>query len=319
LSPDDLANLGAYLIRVRKTETRLPDYQEAVVVLEAAYRAHPRHFAILANLGTVYQLNGMLDAAERLLEQAVGVAPPEWARFEAFQLRLVQARLHEPRRTGPIGLDLLFNRSRREPPVFLDPESPWRVGRLSERDRLLFPNGSPVEAMQIVQQLLLWLPDDGRLLWMYAEMLNAFAQPRPALQAMTLAVDLFRLSAPELRQRRQILREYLTWAGILDRVGTVADQRIWFARTAARASASAAVGLPLVAIDDWLPLTKAKALIDPAALLGKKSEGDPLPAEFDWSKLPWPPIVGGAAVVLMLIFLQMREWWRRLRRAQRPA
>jgi hypothetical protein len=314
LHADELAQLGAYLVRVRKTELRLPDYQEALQVLEAAQRAHPRHFAILANLGTAYQLNGMPDAAERLLEQAVAVAPPAWQRFEAFHLRLVQARLREPRRAGPVALDFLFNRSLREPPLFLDPETPWRVAHLSTRDRQLLPQQSLQEATLLVQQLLLWLPDDGRLHWLYGELVNAAGQPRPALEALTLAVDLFRLSAPELRQRRLWLREYVNWQGLLERVGAPPEQRLWLVRTAGTSFTAVALAQPLTAIDSWAPLTRVRNLLE-----GMRSGPGPAepPAAFDWSQVSWPAVALGGAVIGLFLLLQLREMVRRRSRARR--
>lgn len=315
LNADELARLGASLLRVRKTEMRLPDFQEALQVLEAAQRAHPRHFAILANLGTAYQLNGMPDAAERLLEQAVAVAPPPWQRFEAFHLRLVQSRLREPRRSGPVGLDFVFNRSLREPPPFLDPETPWRVAHLHNRDRQLLPQQSLPEAMLLVQQLLLWLPDDGRLHWLYGELVNAAGQPRPALDAMTLAVDLFRLSAPELRQRRLWLREYVGWQALLERIGTPAEQRFWLARTAGASLTAVALGQPLTAMDAWVPLTKVRSLLE--GVRGGSATTEP-PAAFDWTQVSWPALALGGGVIGLFLLLQIREMVRRRGRARRP-
>lgn len=317
LSADEIAQLGACLIRVRKTDQRLPDFQEALQILEAGHRAHPRHFAILANLGTVYQLLGVADGAERVLEQAVVVAPPQWQRFEQMHLRLVQSRLREPRRSGPVSLDFLFNRSFREAPIFLDANTHWRVGHLSERDRALLPEQSLTVATQVVQQLLLWLPDDGRLHWLYGELVNAQGQPRAALEAMNLAVDLFRLSAPELRQRRHQLREHVGWLNLAERLGTPAAQRHWLARTASQSLAAAAAGQPWVCVAACDPLAKAPDLL--AGLAGARRDSPAeAPPPFDWSQVSWPALALGGVVVCLFLFLQAREWYRR-RTARRPS
>lgn len=310
LSADEIALLGALLIRVRKTDLRLPDFQEAVQILEAGHRVHPRHFAILANLGTVYQLLGVADGAERILEQAVAVAPPQWQQFEQMHLRLVQSRLREPRRSGPVSLDFLFNRSLREAPIFLDPATPWRVGNLSERDRALLPEHSLTVATQVVQQLLLWLPEDGRLHWLYGELINAQGQPRAALEAMTLAVDLFRLSAPELRQRRHQLREYVGWQNLAERLGPPAEQRHWLARVSGPSLAVVAAGQPWFCVATWDPLAKAPDLLAGLANAGRDSPAEGPPA-FDWSQVSWLALALGGMVVGLFLFLQAREWSRR--------
>jgi tetratricopeptide (TPR) repeat protein len=311
MSADEIAQLGAYLIRVRKTDLRLPDFQEAVQVLEAGHRSHPRHFAILANLGTVYQLLGVSDGAERVLEQAVVLAPPQWQRFEQMHLRLVQSRLREPRRSGPVSLDFLFNRSLREAPIFLDASTPWRVGHLSERDRAMLPEQSLTVATQIVQQLLLWLPEDGRLHWLYGELINAQGQPRAAQEAMTLAVDLFRLSAPELRQRRHLLREYVGWLNLTERLGTPAEQRLWLTRTSGHSLAVVAVGQPWLCLATWDPLAKTPDLLAGLAKARHEAPAE-APPPFDWAQVSWPALAVGGAVVGLFLFLQAREWFRRM-------
>src|SRR5205823_5752774 len=68
LSADELADLGALHVR-------LGDLPRAVEVLRAAQRQHPRHFRVVANLGTAWQLHGDLGQAEACLREAVRLAP----------------------------------------------------------------------------------------------------------------------------------------------------------------------------------------------------------------------------------------------------
>ena len=112
LTPDEQANLGGYLLYLKQTSPRQPPYEEAVAVMEPAFRANPRHFALASNLGTAYQLTGRLDAAERCLQTAVDLAPTPLREMEQLHLRLVQRRL---RRTWGVPLSLTWTSSSAEP------------------------------------------------------------------------------------------------------------------------------------------------------------------------------------------------------------
>jgi tetratricopeptide (TPR) repeat protein len=82
LSSDEAADLGALYVR-------LGEPARAVEVLRQAHQAHPNHFAILANLGTAWQMLGDLRQAESALEQAVRLAPGKQLAFEEAHLKLV--------------------------------------------------------------------------------------------------------------------------------------------------------------------------------------------------------------------------------------
>jgi tetratricopeptide (TPR) repeat protein len=212
LSSEEQANLGAYLIRLRKTGLGGRDYEEAVQVLETARRGDPRNFYVLANLGTVYQLTGQMDAALSCLQEAYQLAPetsppapPSPDRrgglggevFERYQLRLLQLRMNERLRLGMAPLDELF------PVRFIGPSGKWEPGKLAEDEQKKLP----ADALKIVQQLLVWFPEDGRLHWLLGEIANARGDIAGAYKAMDQAVYLFRLSTPELKERRQLLKE----------------------------------------------------------------------------------------------------------------
>src|SRR5207245_5483150 len=64
----------------------------------------------------------------------------------------------------------------------------------------------PADAVAIVQQLALWLPADGRLLWQLAELANAHGDVKTAAAIMDGCVTEFAMSNPELRQHRQVTR-----------------------------------------------------------------------------------------------------------------
>jgi hypothetical protein len=57
-----------------------------------------------------------------------------------------------------------------------------------------------------VQQLALWFPADGRLLWQFGELCNAYGDVRSAAASLDGCVTEFALGSPDLRKRRLIYR-----------------------------------------------------------------------------------------------------------------
>jgi hypothetical protein len=185
LSADELADLGAIYIR-------LGESGKAVSLLRSAQRNHANHFRILANLGTACQLQGDLSQAALYLQQAVRLAPGKLQQAEAYHLKLVRLRLKQ---RGD-GLDDLFGVR------FTGDKNAYEPGKMpkAESDKL------PARATAIVQQLALWLPQDGRLLWQLAELANATGDVKTAAAMMDGCVTQFGLIDPELRRHRQLTR-----------------------------------------------------------------------------------------------------------------
>lgn len=313
LTADEAAALGAYLYRVRRTQADLPDLQEALQVLEAARRKHPRHFAIVANLGTVYQAAGALDAAESCLEEAVTLAPPEWERAERYQLLLVKRRLREPKSLGSPPLDPIFFQNAREPLRFVGPSGEYEVGSLAPAEQAKLPQGSVAEATKVVQQLLLWQPEDSRLAWLLGELAAVQGQTRAAARALSQAVDQGRLSTPDLKRHRTLLLEHVAWTEALERLGTRGQQFAWLSRWLAVGAA-----LPLEGsfpADGLVRIAgQARALKPRSGLESLFGEPGPRGPVFHWGMVSWPLAGAGAIFILLLAALQVREWTRRLKR-----
>jgi tetratricopeptide (TPR) repeat protein len=200
LTAEELANLGAYLIRLRTTRPFALDMQEALDVLQAAAEQYPRDFYIQANLGTVHQLMNNFDLASRTLEMAEGLATTaELRSMEHYHWLLVSRRAAE--RAGPPPLDRLF------PIRFVGESGKWEMLKISPAELAKLPGGSVKEAKRIVQQLLIWLPTDNRLHWLLGELANAEGDLRGAYAAMDAAVTSFNLSTPELKEHRALLKE----------------------------------------------------------------------------------------------------------------
>lgn len=186
LSADDLADLGALYIR-------LGEIDRAIEVLRPAQRAHPNHFALAANLGTAWQLHGELRQAAGALEEAIRLAPGKFLAFEKAHLKLVRSRMQK--QAGD--LDDLFGIR------YVNDKDAFEPGKIAAGHLKKLP----VHALAVAQQLALWLPADGPLLWQLAELANAHGDIRNAASMMEGCVVQFGMNQPALRARRQILRE----------------------------------------------------------------------------------------------------------------
>jgi hypothetical protein len=185
LTADEAADLGAVLVRLGK-----PD--QAVGVLSPVARKNPEHFRLAANLGTAFQLSGDLDRAAEYLEEAVRLAPEKLREAERWHLKLVRLRAKEVRAANaPVTLDDLFGVTYAGEPA-----------RLADAERKKLPEN----AVAVVQQLALWLPADGRLLWQLGELANAHGDVTTAAAILDGCVTEFALNSPDLRKRRPLYR-----------------------------------------------------------------------------------------------------------------
>ena len=75
-------------------------------------------------------------------------------------------------------------------------------GRMEEVERKKLPDN----AVAVVEQLALWLPADGRLLWQLGELANAHGDVSVAAAILEGCVTEFALGSPALRKRRQVYR-----------------------------------------------------------------------------------------------------------------
>jgi hypothetical protein len=189
LSADEWADLGALHVR-------LGDPGKALNLLREAQRKYPRHYRITANLGTVWHLLGDLEQAETCLREAVRLAPGNLQRAEEFHLRLVLSRRRELARQG---LDPLLELR------FVNDRGEYEPGNLAAAERKKLPAGAVAD----LQMLALWLPADGRLLWLLAELAAVHGDLRTAAAIMDGCIGDFALRAPELRKHRLAIREAL--------------------------------------------------------------------------------------------------------------
>jgi tetratricopeptide (TPR) repeat protein len=218
-TPEEQVNLSAYLIWLNRP-------REAVELLEPLARGEQRgNFMLLSNLATAYELAGQPERVADYLQQARDNWPSEAAGFtkeqlkwfrevERYQLKLVLLRKAEAARQPPgarhaaENVDNLFGEI--DAPVhFVGESGQYEAGKLAAKESAKLPPN----ALAIVQQLLLWFPNDTRLLWLMAELLNAQGQTQDADKVMQQCVDARRYSAAALMEHRRVLQEALTPPG----------------------------------------------------------------------------------------------------------
>ncbi|MFT3878176.1 MAG: tetratricopeptide repeat protein [Gemmatales bacterium] len=322
LTPDEIADLGGYLIYLKLTSPKQPPFEEAVSVMEPAMRANPRHFALAANLGTAYQLTGRLDAAERCLQTAVDLAPAPLRDMEQLQLRLVQRRLRENLTRGAQpDLDLLFGKAA-APFRFVDARGNWNYGDLAAGELDKLPNKSAADTTRQIQQLLIWLPDDGRLHWQLAEWSLVMKNPKLALELFRDAVDTFRLSHPNLKQRRALVQEAMHWRSLVGSFGNKRQPEVWIVQTLGQSlvpfMTSDSLSQALVEVSSAMP-AKQKLFLGNDALMGDNPAQAKPEVPFVLQPWHWVLIVLGSMLAVFMLYWQLNEWFTRLTRSRKSA
>jgi len=211
ITTDERVTLSEYLLRLRR-------FEEAVEVLTPAAAQDRRNFMVFANLASAHQLAGRLDRAINYLQQAKDVWPTEWPGFtkeqlrwfqlaEKYHLRLLRLRYAESIRQGQRpknaeGLDNLFG-DNRGPIHFVGESGSYEPGKIDPREQARMP----AEALPIVQQLLIWFPEDTRLLWLLGELYNAHGDLNSAYLLLDDCVWNRHYSDNELRKHWQMVQE----------------------------------------------------------------------------------------------------------------
>jgi hypothetical protein len=128
---------------------------------------------------------------------------------EKYQLELVKLRYRElvrrppGRSQAPEKLDDLF-RGDKGPVRFVGEEGRYQAGQLARAERAKLPP----DALAIVQQLVIWFPDDTRLYWLLGEIYNAKGDIEAAARIFDECVgNVRRFSAPDLRAHRLVVQE----------------------------------------------------------------------------------------------------------------
>jgi tetratricopeptide (TPR) repeat protein len=209
LTVEEKINLSECLIRLRQ-------YDAAIELLVPLARQDRTNFLVQANLATAYQLTNQLRQAIDAQEQVKAAWPRErkgwtgqqlqwYGRVETYQAKLVRLRFRESKQPGgppnvaKVEVDDLFGVG------LIGASDRYQAGRLVARN----PEKLPPDALAIVQQLLVWMPEDTRLYWLMGELLNAQGDLAGAAQVLDQCSWSRRFGAEQLREHRQIVQEAL--------------------------------------------------------------------------------------------------------------
>jgi hypothetical protein len=208
LNPTELAELGAIQWRLQETEAALATLKQATI-------RDPRNFWALTHLGSVHQAVAQLREALPNLESAKDYFPEPWPgksqsaadwfkQAERYQFMLLKLRLREEmgrpsggRAVASAGVDALFGVH------FVGSSGQYEAGTIADAERAKLPK----DAVAIVQQLLLWFPQDTRLLWLLAELYNAEGNLEAAAKMFDMCVWSRRYDSTTLREHRRIVQD----------------------------------------------------------------------------------------------------------------
>lgn len=231
LSLEEKLDYSAVLIRRKK-------YQEAIDFLMPINRQHPEIFLFDAHLAMAYWLSGQPGYDRRAVEaQTALLSRSGWPerfdevkgeaeKFLTNSMGWRDSHPFDPYRKAEVALlRLMKNRlgeSKTVPfktvdPLFGDPKDPVRyVGESGKYEpgaiAVLEKRKLPGDALETVEQLLLWLPDDTRLLWQLAELSAAEGKSAPIRAAKNVLESLvFDMNVPadELREHRRMMNDHV--------------------------------------------------------------------------------------------------------------
>jgi hypothetical protein len=212
-TPEDEVSLSAYHLYLR-------DPTAAIDLLAPLAAQGRQNFIAAANLMSAYQQAGQMDRAAALVDQMRGGRPSlsgltkeqaDWlARVETYHQKLVNLRYRESLRQPqgrphqPETVDNLFGVR------FVGDGGRYEPGKLAADQKAILP----ADAVAVVQQLLVWLPDDTRLYWLLGELYNAQGDLERAAAVFDdcRRESGRRFDAAELREHRQVVQDALASA-----------------------------------------------------------------------------------------------------------
>jgi hypothetical protein len=224
---------------------------EAARFLAEVYAEDRKNFLILSQYATAHFLSGdpALELQSALfMRKALDNWPKTWGevkgeqkkfleslgweetafdryrRYETFFKRLIDNRLKEKKRFDPKNppadtLDPIFVDAKGEPIRFVNEKGAFEVGHIAAADKEQLPR----DAVEAVEQLLLWMPGDNRLLWLLGEVFNASAMEHrdrkdknqaivnafTIFQKMTNPLDPTNYGLKEINSRYDALSKYV--------------------------------------------------------------------------------------------------------------
>ena len=164
-----------------------------------------------------------------------------------------------------------------DPVRFEEPTGEYKPGSMPEAERKKLPP----DALAIVQQLVLWHPQDARLYWLLGELYNADGDVETAARIMDECTYVMGYRSPVLRRHKLIVQDA---AAAQAKTRAEEAEKARLEEEQARAAEDA----------------QRQAAID---------------AERDYQKRFWWILACGVALGVVLVYYQVREVVRRFRRA----
>jgi tetratricopeptide (TPR) repeat protein len=222
---DHVLNLSAYLIRLGR-------HNDAIDLLTNVIDRHPDNFLLQANLGTASWQAGQDQRAIFYLKRALDRWParlndldPEQRKYFAavfskersfedarkaqdHYFKLLKLRLKQRQGGAPTSdiVHLLLSPDGK-PVRFVGEDGRFTPGKMAADEKRKLP----FDAIEIVQQLLIWSPQSPELYWLLGELYNARGDVKAADELFRTAVDTGERS-PEFLEHRRILQSHLNQA-----------------------------------------------------------------------------------------------------------
>jgi hypothetical protein len=224
---------------------------EAARFLGNVQQEYPDNFVVLSQYATANLFSGDRDferESARVMKEALKKWPNSWndlkedekkfltsfgwhefdfdryRRYEVLFERLMVNRLKEKKqqeKKQPVAetVDPIFLDAKGEPIRFLNEKGEYEAGRIAAPDK----DQMPRDAVEAVEQLLIWMPNDERLLWLLAETFNASAMEHQNKKGKSMAVlnankifqRLLNFETPtkyglkEITKRQAVLQDYM--------------------------------------------------------------------------------------------------------------
>ena len=188
----------------------------------------------------------------------------------------------------------------------------------SELDKL--PNKSAADATRQIQQLLIWLPDDGRLHWQLAEWALVMKNQKFALELFRDSVDTFRLSHPSLKQRRAHVQEATHWRSLLNGFTNKRQPEVWIVQILGQSMVPYltpdAVSQSLIEVTSAMP-AKQSLMAGNDLLMNDTPAKPEIP--FVMQTWHWALVVLVSILAVFMLYWQLSEWFTRLTRSRKSA
>lgn len=205
LSVEELIEVSGLMIRLRH-------YDGALEALTNAKNRDNRDVRVMANLALYYHANGQPVEAQNYQESVVLGMPDElpgmtreqtkWLkRCERAWRDVLRLRAKEGPRAVVVAPDALFQVNK-EPVQFVGASGTYEAGVIAEDQKTKLP----ADAIALVQQLLMWTPDDTRLYWLLGELYNATGEVAAAATIFDECVDARRFQPDLLKDHRRVVK-----------------------------------------------------------------------------------------------------------------